>query len=83
MRTTIRLDDQLLKEAKGVAAATGRSFTELVEDALRETLARRHAGASRQPVVLRTFKGQGLGPGVDLDDWAALLDLMAPPDAAP
>jgi hypothetical protein len=82
MRTTIRLDDQLLKEAKGVAAASGRSLTELVEDALRETLARRLAGGKRKRVGLRTFRGQGLRPGVDLDDSASLLDLMTRPDAA-
>ena len=75
MRTTIRLDDQLLKEAKAAAAASGRTFTELVESALRETLARRKAGPGMQRVTLPTFKGE-LMPGVDLDDSAALLDLM-------
>jgi len=83
VRTTIRLDDQLLAEAKRVAAGTGRTFTELVEDALRETLARRHATERRKPVILRTFKGNGLRPGVDLDDSAALLDLMNQPNVAP
>jgi len=75
MRTTIRLDDQLLKEAKAAAAASGRTFTELVESALRETLARRKAGPRRERVTLPTFKGE-LMPGVDLDDSAGLLDLM-------
>ena len=83
MRTTIRLDDALLREAKAVAAASGRTLTELVEDALRETLARRRAGAGRKRLILRTFKGNGLRPGVDLDDSAALLDLMDRSDAAP
>jgi hypothetical protein len=27
-------------------------------------------------VRLRTFRGQGLRPGVDLDDTASLLDVM-------
>jgi hypothetical protein len=75
MRTTIRLDDQLLKEAKSAAAASGRTLTNLVEDALRETLARRKTGPRRERVTLPTFKG-ALMPGVDLDDSAALLDLM-------
>ena len=82
MRTTIRLDDQLLKEAKATAAASGRTLTELVEDALREALARRQAVGRRQRVTLPTFKG-ALAPGVDLDDSASLLDLMDEPDAAP
>jgi hypothetical protein len=76
MRTTIRLDDQLLKEAKAAAAASGRTFTDLVESALRETLARRKAaGSRRERVTLPTFPG-GLMPGVDLDDSAGLLDIM-------
>lgn len=79
MRTTIRLDDQLLKEAKAAAAASGRTFTDLVESALRETLARRKAGLRRERVVLPTFPGS-LMPGVDLDNSAALLDLMEAPD---
>jgi hypothetical protein len=82
MRTTIRLDDELFKEVKNVAAASRRTLTEVVEDALRESLARRRQGPSRQRVTVRTFKGQGLRPGVDLDDSASLLDLMTRSDAA-
>lgn len=75
MRTTIRLDDALLRQAKKVAAETGRTLTSVIEDALRESLARR-GKPKRRRVRLRTFKGKGLQPGVDLDDSAALLDLM-------
>ena len=76
MRTTIRLDDDLLREAKAYAAATDRTLTRLIEDALRETLARRAERPTRRRVRLRTFKGRGLQPGVNLDSNAALLDLM-------
>lgn len=75
MRTTINIDDALLAEAKQVAARTGRSLTAVVEDALRESL-RRRSSHVRQPVELPTFGEGGLQPGVDLDDSAALLDLM-------
>jgi len=81
MRTTIRLDDELLKEAKRAAAASGRTLTELVEDSLRESLARRQSTKGRKRVVLTTFKGDGLQPGVDLDNSVALLDLMDRYDA--
>jgi hypothetical protein len=81
MRTTIRLDDQLLRDAKAVAAQTGRTLTEVIEDALRESLSRRKKGGSRKQVILPTFRGNGLLPGVDLDDSAALLDLMDRADA--
>lgn len=76
MRTTVRLDERLLAEAKKCAAETGRTLTSVLEDALRETLARRSAHVKRTRVRLKTVKGNGIRPGVDLDDTAALLDLM-------
>jgi hypothetical protein len=82
MRTTIRLDDQLLREAKAAAALAGRSLTDLIEDALRESLARRRAVGRRRLEKLPTFHGRLL-PGVDLDDSAALLDLMEAEDRPP
>jgi hypothetical protein len=80
MRTTINIDDDLLAEAKQVAAKTGRSLTAVVEDALRESL-RRRQGTARRAVELPTFGEGGVQPGVDLDDSAALLDLMDQDDA--
>jgi hypothetical protein len=76
MRTTVRIDEGLLREAKLQAARRGTTLTAIIEDALRESLARQHHVQQREPVRLVTFGGQGLHPGVDLDDSAALLDLM-------
>jgi Arc/MetJ family transcription regulator len=76
MRTTIRLDDELLREAKAYAAATDRTLSRLIEDALRAALARREARPARRRVRLPTVRGSGLQPGVDSDDNAALWDLM-------
>ena len=74
MRTTIKIDDGLLVEAKTRAAASGRTLNQVVEDALRAAFERReNAGAGPALPVLR---GGRLMPGVDLDDSAALLDLM-------
>lgn len=72
----MRLDDDLLREAKAHAAATERTLTQLIEDALRETLARRAAATKRPRIDLPTFRGGRLQPGVDLDSNAALLDIM-------
>lgn len=83
MRTTIRLDESLLQEAKHVAVRTGRSLTAVIEDALRESLARQRQAAARQRVALVTVSGNGLRPGVDLDDSAGLLDLMEAPGHDP
>jgi len=79
MRTTIRLDDQLLKSAKRFAHETGQSLTKLIEDALRHALARRAAKPARKPIKLTTVSGRGLRAGVDIDDSAALLAFMERP----
>lgn len=77
MRTTIRIDEELLKEAKQVAAKSGRSLTAVIEDALRESLSRpKKSNQRKEPVLLMTVSGNGLQPGVDLDDSAALLEFM-------
>jgi hypothetical protein len=47
-----------------------------------ESLIRRPAVRGAEPVSLPVFAGQGLQPGVDLDDTASLLDLMQAHDAA-
>jgi hypothetical protein len=75
MRTTVDLPDDVLREAKERAARSQRSLSEVVVDALRMTFART-AAAKRKPVRLKTVGGNGLQPGVDLDDSAGLLDLM-------
>lgn len=78
MRTTILLPDDLWRKAKTAAAASGRTVTALVEDSLRERLERggrprRGPRRARLPV----HRGRkGVRPGVDLDDSAALLDVM-------
>lgn len=76
MRTTIRLDQDLLRKAKEYAARTGRTLTSVIEDALREVLSRSSKGRRSQAVELPTFQGDGLQPGIDLDDSAGLKELM-------
>ncbi len=58
------------------AAASGKTLTAVLEDALREVLARRSSKSRRKPVRLRTCDGDGVLPGVDIDDAASLLELM-------
>lgn len=74
MRTTLQLDDQVVADAKVAAARSGRTLSQVIEDALRVALTpRRTEQADR--VVLPTSAGRPR-PGVDLDDSAGLLDLM-------
>jgi hypothetical protein len=63
-----------------MAVRSGKSLTALIEDALRESLSRHHSSPTRKRVRLITAGGDGLRPGVDLDDSASLLDLMEAPD---
>jgi len=76
MRTTVRLDERLLAEAKKYAAESGRTLTSVLEDALRQALAKRRERPRTNAVRLRTVTGSGVRPGVDLDDSASLLELM-------
>lgn len=77
VRTTLLLPDDLYREVKSTAAASGETMTSFVEEALREAL-RRRAGAGRAAVdfVVAPTGSGGLQPGVELDDSAALLDVM-------
>jgi len=81
MRTTVRLDDQLLKEAKRLAAESGTTLQAVIEESLRERLARRRQPPrSRDPVRLFTTGEHGTHAGVDLDDSSSLLDAMESTD---
>jgi hypothetical protein len=75
MRTTIRLDGELLRQAKRRALETGRTLNAVIEDALRGALQARR-GPENRPVELPVSGTGGTLPGVDLDDTAALYDLL-------
>jgi hypothetical protein len=76
MRTTINIDDELLRAAKLRAAETHRTLTSVVEDALRLALQDRARSATPRSVTIPTSGSGGLLPGIDLDDTASLLDRM-------
>ena len=69
------MDDELLAEAKRVALERGQTLGRLIEDALRRSLSRRDPQTTKR-IELPIFRGGRLLPGVDLDNNAALLDLM-------
>lgn len=76
MRTTINLPDELIGQIKKLAATSNSTVTAIIEDALREAIARRRRTGRRDQVILKTYGKRGLLPGVDIDDTAAILDLM-------
>ena len=76
VRITIQLDNQLHDEARKWAAEQGTTLTALIEDSLRKALARRKPAQRRTSFRMITFSGDGLQPGVDLDNSASLIDRM-------
>jgi hypothetical protein len=85
VRTTVNIDDRLLRQAKLEAARSNRSLGDVVDDALRLLLAPAGRGRTAPPLDLPVFGGSGLRPGVDLEDkegLAAVLDEGAAAQAA-
>jgi hypothetical protein len=77
MRTTVRLDDALIDQAKREAERRGETLTALIDQGLRLVLAQSRQRRQRQTVKLPVSEaGGGVLPGVDLNDSAALLDIM-------
>jgi Arc/MetJ family transcription regulator len=82
MKTTIRIDESLLRQARRRAASMGKSVTDLVEEAIRAVLPTSAPRRRNSRVRLTTVKGHGLQRGVNLDNSASLLDLMERSDAS-
>jgi hypothetical protein len=76
MRTTVRIDEALLAEAKAYAARHNRSLTSVLEDALRELLSRHGERVEQTSVRLDVFFGDGLMPGVEIDSSARLHEFV-------
>jgi hypothetical protein len=71
------MDDGLLAEAKREAARRHETLTSLIKQGLRLVLAQSRQGTVRPAVELPVCRaGGGTLPGVDLDDTAALTELM-------
>ena len=77
MRTTLNIDDQLLNSARHRAVEERVSLARVIESALRESLSK--PSAKRESIQLITASGQGVKPGVGLDNGRSLLDIMDDP----
>jgi hypothetical protein len=79
MRTTIRLNNDLLKRAKKRAADEGRTLTSLVEDGLLLILSKTKANR-RKRIELPVSKATGgVLPGIDLNRSSDLEEVMNVP----
>lgn len=76
MKTTLNLDDELLRRAKRRAAERGTTLTAVIEDALRKGLDVQHQRGSFR-LAFPTVAGVR-PPAVDLSDRDALYDRMDP-----
>jgi hypothetical protein len=76
MRTTLDIDDRLMRLVKKQAVESGQTITGVIENALREALVRQKEVRSK-PFKLRwrTVRGR-LRPGVDLTDRDVLYERM-------
>jgi hypothetical protein len=75
MKTTIDIADPILRDAKRLAARRKTTLREVVEQALRDLIAKERERPQKVVIETRTFKGQGLQPGLSWDDWSTLRDL--------
>ena len=74
MKTTLNLNDEVLRRSKDFAARTGVTLTKYVEDALRAKI----AASQKRPayrLTLQTVRGTR-PPNVDITDRDALYDVI-------
>jgi hypothetical protein len=76
MRTTLTIDELVLAQYKRIAADAHRTLSGVIEDALRESLARRRADVETAGADLPVVRGGELLPGVDLASNAAVSRLL-------
>jgi hypothetical protein len=79
MRTTIRINDDLLKRAKKRAADEGRTLTALVEDGLALVLSKARKGRRKRVELPVSEATGGVLPGIDLNRSSDLEEVMNGP----
>jgi len=75
----VRIDDELLADAKAFAARHGRSLNSVVEDALRQMLHQMRTADERVEVVLPVHGEEGDRPLIDTSP-AGLKEFLAQED---
>jgi hypothetical protein len=78
MRTTLNIDDELMLRVKKLAAESGKTITEIVQDALMKATVGEIPKKSQFTLNWRTVCGR-VRPGVDLADRDSLYEVMEHP----
>lgn len=78
MHTTVTIDDELLSQARVIAARTHRTIDSVLEDALRKLIADQSVATGDRGFALADFSYSELGlkRGVDLFDREQVADLQ-------
>ncbi|MEX1246017.1 MAG: CopG family transcriptional regulator [Thermoanaerobaculia bacterium] len=78
MRTTLTLDEDVAAKLKAEARKSGRPFKQVVNEALREGLAKPKAAAKIPPFKVEA-RNLGLRPGLSYDNIGLLLEQVEGP----
>ena len=77
MKTTLQLPDDLYREVKATAALSGRSVTSIIEESLRDFLARATAAEPLPPLPVSRSSGgfteEFLATGIDFNNTGEVL----------
>ena len=76
MKTTVEISDALLEQAKRVARERGTTLRAVLEAALRREVSEPAEPRKKFKFRDRSFKGNGLAPGIDLSDWSQIRSLI-------
>ncbi|NUQ11779.1 MAG: DUF2191 domain-containing protein [Gemmatimonadaceae bacterium] len=76
MKTTVDIADQLFEGARRLAAREGTTLRALIEEGLRAVLLSRRAAPKGFVLRDASFAGDGVAPGVRLDDWTQVRTLI-------
>jgi hypothetical protein len=76
MKTTIEIQSELLRKAKETARKEGTTLRALVEEGLRSVLGSRGKPRRKRKFRMRTFRGNGLQPGIDFSNWEQMRSII-------
>jgi len=79
MRTTLRINDDILKRAKKRAANEGRTLTSLIEEGLAVILSRPKPTRQHRVKLPVSSASGGVLPGIDLNRSCELEEVMNEP----
>lgn len=80
VRTTLTLDEDIAAKLRAEAQASGKSFRQVVNEAIRRGLVTRDAVEAAEPFRVEARDLGNLRPGPELDDVPGLLERVEGPE---